>query len=151
MQGTYNRFSYPKFSNRGTLSLKIANRRLTLTFLVWILLLPPWYWPSSEHPTSFTLYDPVTFNLQPTVRGPMDPVALLTSFQKVIIRISKPMFHLILPHTEPFCCIKWYLAYDVPAHAKALHSTQKYLGSNGPCHLFHVKGKKRTSHQLHFP
>ncbi len=86
------------------------------------------------------------FNLQTTVQGPMDPAAFSTRSQKVITGISKPMFHLILLHIEPFCCIKWYLVYDAPAHAKASHSinTQKYLGSNGPCHLFHVTGLKRN-------
>ncbi len=82
------------------------------------------------------------FNLQTTVRGPMDPTALLISSQKVIIGISKPTFHLILHHTEPFCWIKWYLAYDAPAHTKASYTAQKYLGSNGPCHLFYVTGLK---------
>ena len=49
-----------------------------------------------------------------------------TSSQKVIIGISKPRFYLILHHTELFWCIKWYVAYDALAHAKASHSTQKY-------------------------
>ncbi len=61
-------------------------------------------------------------NLQTTVQGPMYPAALSKSSQKVIIGISKLMFHLILHHTEPFCCIKQYLhdlAHDAPAHTKA--------------------------------
>ena len=52
----------------------------------------------------------VSVNLQTIVRGPMDwtpqHFLLLTSSQKVIIGISKPTFHLILPRTEPICCIK---------------------------------------------
>ncbi len=39
----------------------------------------------------------IMFNLQTTVRGPMDPAALSTTSQKVIIGISKPMFQLIKP------------------------------------------------------
>ena len=81
-------------------------------------------------------------NLQTTVWGPMDPAALSPSSKKVIIRIAKPKFHLIIHHTEPFCCITWYLAYDAPAHTRPLRSTQKYLGSNGPRHLFYVTGLK---------
>ena len=85
-----------------------------------------------------------TFNLQTTVRGPMDPAALSRSSQTVIVGISKPTFHLILHHTEHFSCIKSYLAYDAPARAKALRSTQKYLGSIGLRHLFHVTGPTRN-------
>ena len=49
----------------------------------------------------------MTVNLQTTVRGPLDPAVLSTSSQKVIIRISKPMVHLILHHNSLQPCMSF--------------------------------------------